>query len=202
MVITIFSQNCSTWKIPLLHHLALLFCKQCNMASNHSENLLIVPNIDFDLVAFLMPSHQSGGRGHKASTLNKARQKSVRCNSQVDRPNMSMTPGIPDYSQSSVLNKPYQCAKCNALSLTPGYGRMVGNSVVLDPLCLKHPKEFNIEVFIYFVRQMCIFSPCRSFVLPWMLRGPHRVFDLLSSLVCQFSHQGLPPMGGPQWPSG
>ena len=154
MVIPIFLQNCSTWKISGLHHLTLLFCKQCNIASNHSENSLIVPNADFALDAFLMPPPQSG----RPQWINPEQgpAKVTEVQQSVDRPTISMTSGIPEYSQSSALNKPYQCAKCNALSQMPGYGRIVWNSVILYQISLRCPKEFNIEVFMYFVKHKCV----------------------------------------------
>ena len=124
------------------------------MASNHSENSLIVPNIDFDLDAFLMPPQQSGGPQRINTQQGPAKVSEVQ--QLVDRPTISMMPGIPEYSQSSALNKPYQCAKCNALSLMPGYERIVGNSVILDPIRLKRPEEFNIEAFMYFVKHKCV----------------------------------------------
>ena len=98
-------------------------------------------------------NNQRGGGGAQRINNDLCPPKVSEVQQSGDRPAISMMPGIPEYSQSS---KPYQCSKCNALSLTPGYGRIVGNSVILDPIRLKRPKEFNIEAFMYFVKHKCV----------------------------------------------
>ena len=61
---------------------------------------------------------------------------------------------LPGHS-TSLMTQKQMCSQCSALSSTTGYGKILEDKVIFDPICLVNASVFDVETLLYFLQHKC-----------------------------------------------